>query len=153
MLGHPRDHRLIRRLLDLSLPPGDFVLAGSAPLLAHGLRAGLGDLDVVARGRAWQTAVSLGTPVRAPSGNGLVVRLAGGDIEIFDSWISPRWPVDSLIANADVIEGVRFVSLRESLEWKRRLGRDKDKEDVRLLEAYFRQHPETGRRRVLVGHG
>jgi len=46
--------------------------------------------------------------------------------------------VDALIRDADVIDGVRFVSLRDTLLWKRYLNRDKDKEDIRMLEAYFR---------------
>jgi hypothetical protein len=132
-------HHLIRRVLDLGMPIGDFALAGSAPLLAHGLRSELGDVDVVARGEAWKVAQTFGIVEPAPSGNGSVVRIGGGEIEIFDRWISPDWPVDSLIRHADVIDGIRFVSLRDSLAWKRYLSRDKDRADIRLLEAYFHE--------------
>ena len=144
MLASLRRHPLIRQVLNLGLPAEDFALAGSAPLLAHGMRAELGDVDVVARGRAWQTAQTLGKTVRARSG-GKVVRISGGRIEIFDNWFPPELPVDALIRDADVIDGIRFVSLRDTLVWKRYLNRDKDKEDIRLLEAYFRdRYADTG---------
>ncbi len=48
------EDRLIRRLIklvtELDLDRRDFVIFGSGPLLAHGLRRCIRDLDVVARG-------------------------------------------------------------------------------------------------------
>ena len=144
VLAGLRRHDLIHDVLNLGLPAEDYALAGSAPLLAHGMRAELGDVDVVARGRAWDLAQIFGRPVRARSG-GKVVRLSGGRIEIFDSWFPPELTVDALIRHADVIEGIRFVSLRDTLIWKRYLNRDKDKDDIRLIEAYFRdRYAESG---------
>ena len=139
MLASLRRNRLIRQVLDLGMPPGDFALAGSVPLYAHGLRARLGDVDVVARGKAWDIAQTFEKAGRAPSGIGRVVRIGGGEIEIFDSWVSPEWPIDALIDDAEVIDGIRFVSLRDSLAWKRYMNRDKDLRDIRLLEQYFRE--------------
>ncbi len=124
------------------MPPGDYALAGSAPLYAHGLRPRLRDVDVVARGAAWDIAQKFEKPVRAPSGIGRVVRLGDGEIEIFDRWVAPEWPIDSLIDEAEIIDGIRFVSLRDSLAWKRYLHRTKDAADIRLLEAYFREQEE-----------
>lgn len=144
MLASLRRNRLISQVLDLQMPPGDFALAGSAPLYAHGLRPRLRDLDVVARGVAWDIAQTFDKPVQAPSGIGRVVRIGDGEIEIFDRWVAPEWPIDSLIDDAEVIDGIRFVSLRDSLAWKRYLHRKKDAADIRMLEAYFREHDEYG---------
>ena len=59
-------NRLIRRLDTLEtwlhLDRRDFVIFGSGPLLAHGLRADLRDLDIVARGPTWQRASRYGCP-------------------------------------------------------------------------------------------
>lgn len=146
MLASLRRNRLIRQVLDLRMPSEDYALAGSAPLYAHGLRSRLGDVDVVARGAAWDVARKFGKPTRAPSGIGRVVRVHvgedGGEIEIFDRWVAPEWPIDSLIDEAEVIDGIRFVSLRDSLAWKQYLNRAKDAADIRLLEAYFREQDE-----------
>lgn len=43
-------HSLIRRLTQFNLERDNFVIFGSAPLLAHGIRRNIHDLDVVARG-------------------------------------------------------------------------------------------------------
>ena len=67
MLASLRRNRLIRQVLDLGMPPGDFALAGSTPLYAHGLRSRLRDVDVVARGGAWKIAQTFGKPELAPS--------------------------------------------------------------------------------------
>ena len=54
------ENKLIRRLIkivaELDLDHRDFVIFGSGPLLAHGLRRRIGDLDVVARGPAWHSS-------------------------------------------------------------------------------------------------
>ncbi len=142
MLASLRRNRLIKQVLDLRMPTGDFALAGSAPLYAHGLRPRLRDVDVVARGAAWDIARKFEKPTKAPSGIGRVVRISDGEIEIFDRWVAAEWPIDSLIDDAEVIDGIRFVSLRDSLAWKRYLNRAKDVADIRLLEAYFREQDE-----------
>jgi hypothetical protein len=139
VLASLRRNRLIRQVLDLRMPPGDYALAGSVPLYAHGLRSRLGDVDVVARGAAWDIAQTFEKAVPAPSGIGRVVRIGDGQIEIFDRWVAPEWPIDALIDGAEVIDGIRFVSLRDSLAWKRYLNRAKDVADIRLLEQYFRE--------------
>ena len=49
------ENKLMRRLAmlvtELDLDRRDFVIFGSGPLLAHGLRSGIRDLDIVARGQ------------------------------------------------------------------------------------------------------
>ncbi len=142
MLASLRRNRLIRQVLELGMPPGDFALAGSTPLYAHGLRSRLRDVDVVARGAAWDIAQKFEKAVAAPSGIGQVVRIADGEIEIFNRWVAPEWPIDALIDGAEVIDGIRVVSLRESLAWKRYLNRPKDAADIRMLERYLSEREE-----------
>lgn len=130
-------HTFVRQLLSLGLPSADYVVAGSGPLLAHGLRESVGDLDVVARGRAWKAVLELGEPVVPPSGHGSVVLLFDGNIEVFDRWLPGAPGPDELIAGAETIEGVPFCPLRTVLGWKERSGRDKDRDDVRLIRSYL----------------
>lgn len=60
------EHKLIRRLVELmtelDLDRRDFVIFGSGPLLAHGLRRRISDLDVVARGKVWRRVSTYGFP-------------------------------------------------------------------------------------------
>ncbi|MFC3573384.1 hypothetical protein ACFOZ0_08880 [Streptomyces yaanensis] len=131
-----RRHPFICELLSLDLPSSDYVVAGSGPLLAHGLRQDVSDLDVVARGDAWKIASSMAEATPPPSGHGLMVVLFDGDIEIFDRWLPGTQDADGLIDSAEFIQGIPFCPLSEVMAWKTRSNRDKDKQDIKLLRKY-----------------
>jgi len=132
------DSVFIRLLLTLRLPAADYVVLGSAPLLAVGLKSKVHDLDIVARGEAWRVASECGSIEPARSGRGLRIVLFGGDIEVFDHWIG-FWhtDVDALIDSAQLIDGVPFLPLVDTLAWKRGLGRAKDICDIALIEHHL----------------
>jgi hypothetical protein len=130
---------IFKKLSSLRLPVADYVIFGSAPILAQGLRTSVNDLDILARGAAWEKALSLGPAVAPPSGNGALVSLFGGEIEIFDRWVSDDWKPDGLIDAAELIEGFPFVPLPIVLQWKRRANRTKDQHDIAVLEKYLAQ--------------
>lgn len=123
-------------LRDLHLPVRDYVIFGSAPMYAHGLRQEVADLDVVARRLAWKIVTSLGELMTAPSGNGNMVELYGGQLQFFDQWITPDWDVDKLIDEADSVDGFPFARLSEVLRSKSQANRPKDQEDLNILRAY-----------------
>ncbi|MEU8380699.1 hypothetical protein [Streptosporangium sp. NPDC048865] len=134
------DHPLIREVLSLRLPADDFLVAGSGPLLALGIRDDIGDVDVVARDKAWSRALSLGTPGPAVFGGGVErVQLLDGRIEILNEWFPEIWSVDDLIERSSVVDGVRYASLEDVYHWKRKLDRPKDRKDVILIERYARE--------------
>jgi hypothetical protein len=128
---------LLFRLKTLGLPEKDFAVFGSGPLYVRGIKDSLRDLDLIARGKAWVMATGMGVLSNAPSGYGMVVRLPGAPIEIFDKWTSDEWNVDQLIDCADIIDGLRYVNLREVLKWKKFAARGKDAEDIARLEAFL----------------
>ncbi|MER6950157.1 hypothetical protein ABT294_39680 [Nonomuraea sp. NPDC000554] len=131
------DHPLVQELLSLRLPPDHFVIAGSGPLLAHGIKDDIGDLDVVARDEAWSTALSLGTPTSSPFGAHVQrVVLLDGKIEIFNGWFPESGTVDELMDRSDAIDGLRYESLDDIRRWKRRLDRPKDRADIALIERH-----------------
>lgn len=136
-------HPLIRMLRALDLPADDYVVFGSGPLLAHGLRIQLGDLDVVARRAAWQRLTSMGRVIPAPSGHGQMVRF---QIEATDRWL-PGFDTDDLIDRAERHLGIPFVPLAEVRRSKRLTNRPKDHRDLALINAAARPiypQPEGG---------
>lgn len=128
------DHVLIRLLAGLRLPPSDYVVTGSGPLLAYGLKTTVHDLDLVARGEAWRKAAALGRVTLAASGLGLRVELFDGRIEVFDHWLAGFSDIDAMIDSAVRVQGIPFMSLSDTLRWKRGLGRAKDLADIALIE-------------------
>lgn len=124
------DNPFIARLIEFGLDRDDFVLFGSAPLLAYGLREEIRDLDVVARGDTWRHVSTRGTlGVGAVSGDP-VAHFWGGRIQFSQRWISPAWDPDELIDSAELIEGLRFARLTDVLAYKQVLGRPKDIVDI-----------------------
>lgn len=132
------DHRLVRRLAMLvtmlGLDRRDFVIFGSGPLLAHGLRTQISDLDVVARGRTWEMVAQYGLPTRGNVNDARMASFWGGLIQFSSGWISPDWDTDNIIENAEIIQGMPFARLTDVLRYKRMLGRPKDRYDVALME-------------------
>ncbi len=67
---------------------------------------------------------------------------AGNSIEIYGDWFPGEWSVDELIDTADIVDGIRFVNLASVIEWKKRMGREKDLNDLILIEEYQKKYPE-----------
>lgn len=124
-------HPLIRALSGLDLPADDYVVFGSGPMLAHGLRTQLGDLDIVARGAAWENLTRYCQPQITPSGHGRMVRLV---IEVADRWL-PGFDTDHLIATAERHDGIPFAPLTAVQASKRATARPKDRADLTLLDT------------------
>jgi hypothetical protein len=132
------ENRLVRELVAMDLDPDQFVVFGSAPLLAHGLRTAIRDLDVVARGEVLAWARRAGVPgVGAYSGDP-VWQFSRGRIQFSAGWITPRWDVDELMAEAEVIGGLRWARPSDVLRYKMELLRPKDLADIAKIRAYLR---------------
>lgn len=55
-----KDNSLFKKLISLNLPTEDFAVFGSGPMFAYGLRKSIHDIDLIARGQAWEKAKTLG---------------------------------------------------------------------------------------------
>jgi hypothetical protein len=120
------EHPFFGLLGSLHLPPEDFAIAGSGPLFARGWIAEIGDLDVIARGQAWRRICQRGEVEEAPLASVHRVLLFDGKIEVLDGWFPAIWDVNTLIDEADLISGLRFVKLEVVAETKKMLQRPQD---------------------------
>jgi len=66
-----------------------------------------------------------------------------GNIELWHDWSEWFDNIDLLIDTADLIEGIRFVRLDPVLTLKRKMGRPKDFEDIRLVESFLKSHTDN----------
>lgn len=126
----------------------DFVITGSARMLATGHRRRLSDIDIVARGETWRRTVELvrfgqGYTERTAISGAKVVRLCEGMVEVCDHWFMPESDTDELIDRADDIEGLRYMSLQDLKAYKEHLDRPKDRIDLALLERRTRPAAAT----------
>lgn len=125
------------RLAALALPAGHHAVHGSGVLLAHGLIAEAHDLDLVARGPAWQAACAMKPPRRHITD--LVVQL--DEVEVFDGWMGQD--LDALIGGAELVGGMPCVRLEHVLAFKEQVHRPKDAHHIALIRAHLGLEPAS----------
>ncbi|WP_067966398.1 hypothetical protein [Nocardiopsis trehalosi] len=134
-------HPYFVALRQLELPAGDYVIAGSGPLLAHGIRTEISDLDIVTRRAAWEHVRTMGPVQDAPWEDVQRILLLGGRLEVLNGWFPSMWDVDEFIDSAEFYRGLPFAPLDRVLRWKRRLGRAKDLADIDATLHYLTRVP------------
>ncbi|MFZ2187855.1 MAG: hypothetical protein WAV46_04510 [Candidatus Moraniibacteriota bacterium] len=135
------DHRLFQELKKLSFPAGEYAIFGSGPMWVRGIRESH-DLDIIARGEAWEWAKANGQVTIKENSELECAQFADGNIEVYQDWYPGKWDVDTLIESADMIEGIPFVRLASVIDWKKIMGREKDGEDLILIEEYLTKNNE-----------
>jgi hypothetical protein len=133
-------------LRSLSLPPDDYAVFGSGPLIIRGLIEAENDLDVLSRGPAWARANQIGDLVYLPEHDVEVVSCFDGVITIGTRWAIGDFDVGELIDTAEIIDGLPFVQLEHVIRYKEVAGRPKDLRHLELLEAAgpFDRPPRSG---------
>jgi hypothetical protein len=116
----------------LKLPPGSFVVVGSGPLAALGLRQA-NDIDLLVSRTVYARLKSAGWkehiyPSTQDTG------LAHGDFEVVTSWHGTK--LEDLVDSAVWLDGIAFAHLREVTKWKAKMAREKDLKDLQLIQAY-----------------
>ena len=129
---------IFQKVKSLNLPSGEYIVFGSGPLQAHGIRE-TRDVDILVLSELYEKLKQEGWEERvwetSPPGRFLFK----DDVEVGDSWDygeynpDPNW----LIENAEIINGVPFAPLEEVLKGKKAFGRPKDLEDIKLIEEYL----------------
>lgn len=135
--------RLARLVDELGLDRREFVIFGSGPLLAHGLRTSIRDLDIVARGTAWNSVSRHGFPAIGPISGAPMTLFWGTLIQFSPQWISPDWDTNDLIDRAELIQGLPFAQLADVLAYKQMLRRPKDHPDLKALLDLMGQPDRT----------
>lgn len=125
---------LIERLKSLNLPPDQFALFGSGPMAVRGMREP-GDLDVLVTKELF---IELSKKYPAdPSWHGGKIKAIAEDIDVYDATAAPI-PAKVLIERADVFEGIRFITLEDTIAAKRVQNREKDLRDIEIIEDYLK---------------
>lgn len=137
---------LLSTLLSYGADKRHYAITGSAALIFRGLlppTRKLGDLDVVARGPAWDCFAKQKHPVRVPPYGSKRISITFeefGEIEIFDMWMGDQELTNRLIDTAEwvIFEGISLpLALpQETIRYKLSLQRAKDQIDL----AYLREH-------------
>jgi len=123
---------IMEKLHALNWPPEDYWVVAGAAMVLHGLRAETRDLDLGCTTARADILAAAGVPFRyMEDGSGRWLTLEG-DAEVFENWLCDR---------TELVEGVPVVSLQGLRQMKVALGREKDRRDVALIDAFLRTGP------------
>ncbi|HOA47312.1 MAG TPA: zinc ABC transporter substrate-binding protein [Candidatus Pacearchaeota archaeon] len=122
--------KLLDELRKLDLPDGKYAILGSGPLAVRGIREAR-DLDIIVTDDLYKK-------LQKEYSQNDKIKL--GKIEIFSAngWRSKFGDLTKMIKKAEKIQGLRFVCLEDLIEWKTKLGRPKDLEDIKLIKDYLK---------------
>ena len=130
---------IVSRVKELNFPLGHYVVYGSAVMEAHGIRKSK-DVDILIDEFLYKELRKNGWKIKWNSKRIFICKmLKKDDVECYTNlfWKKYRYSTEYLINRAEYIEGLPFMSIRDYLEYKKYLPRDKDKKDVRLMEDYL----------------
>ncbi|MDJ0791656.1 MAG: hypothetical protein QNJ71_07150 [Acidimicrobiia bacterium] len=129
-----RGSQLFAAVRELDLPIGHYAIFGSGPLIIRGIIDAANDVDVVARGAAWERARRLGEVVTLTEHGVDVASFSDGAVTVGTSWAYGDVDIDDLIDTAEIFDDLPFARLEYVVRYKRAAGRPKDLEHLRLLE-------------------
>jgi len=128
-----REPFVLSKLPELDLQPKQYIVVGSGVLDALGIRKA-NDIDIVVTPQTYNLLDKMGWEPAKDSPS-----LIKDDFEAYLVWDSgdgePNF--EDLMSDHQVIGGFNFVKLSRLLNWKKRVGRPKDSNDVKLIEKYL----------------
>ena len=131
-----------------NLPTDQYAIIGSGPLGIRNLKA-IGDIDLIVTPELWD---ALAKKYGITDTNGVKkIVFPGGIIEAFFEGSFYSAPIDpqaasmaSRIHNAELIDGMPFDSIENVLYYKRKDAREKDLQDIRLIEEWQKKQKFQG---------
>lgn len=144
------NEKLFDNFKKLNLPVEEYAIVSGGPLAIRGLKK-TGDVDVLVSDKLWDELKSKYPLKNIDEEKAQIISL-DEDVDILsfressDEGIGGNPTNDEQIKNAEVINGLSFQSLRDSLWFKYHSEREKDKKDIEIVRGYLAEHPEEAKK-------
>ncbi len=124
---------IFERVKKLGFPTGEYVIIGSGILAALGIRDA-NDIDVAVTPSLLKTLKDTGNWKEEIKWGKLF--LVGDKVDVATqlNWEDYKTTTEEAINTATVINGIPFLNIKETILFKKALGREKDFKDIELLE-------------------
>lgn len=119
----------------LGLSSNEYVIFGSSPMAVRGLLEP-DDFDVLLKPEIFKKLEKMEgwNKNLALSGQDCLTNDDFLDMEFFEKWGPGDWENEIIFENSELINGFRFASLADVKKYKKILNREKDLEDIAILE-------------------
>lgn len=128
---------LIKELDSLNLPTQQYAITSSGCMAVRGLREA-GDIDLVLSDELWNQLAPNHEIIDTPIGKKIKL---SENVEGLGQFKSPPTSTD-MLQNTDHIDGHQYVNLLLVRDLKNQMGRDKDKVDILMIDAYLANTPK-----------
>jgi len=125
---------------ELNLPNEECFIYGSGPLGVREIRE-VNDLDVFVTDDLYEK-LKKKYPQSVKED-----KIQIGEIEIYPPlmwyWEDKVGDLKTVMERAELIDGIRFILLKDLITLKKEMGRQKDFEDIRLIEDYLNKRQDN----------
>ncbi|MCQ4922129.1 hypothetical protein NE686_03455 [Tissierella carlieri] len=119
---------IIKVLRNMNLPLGEYWITSGAGLVIHGVKEATRDIDLGCTTNLVEQYLRKGCKYRVADDNSKIVEVSD-KIEMLENWF-----VDEI----ELIDGLPVGSLESIKKQKSELGREKDINDIRLIDEYIK---------------
>lgn len=137
---------IFAKIKELNFPSGHYIIVGSGILAAKGIRE-TNDLDIVVTPGLFERCRSEGWEVFPWTKKSIPGKdwLKKGIVEVYIQLSRKTGGISAkeLLKNAEIIEGIPFITLESLIDFKREYGRPKDFEDIQIIEAYMEDYNQN----------
>lgn len=118
---------IIEKLKMFPYDSKDYWVITGAAMVLYGIREVTHDIDMGCTADMADKLEKAGYLYKITSDGNRRFKI-GDDIEVFENW---------LFGKVVSVEGIPVISIKGLMEMKQKLGREKDKRDIRLIEEYI----------------
>jgi hypothetical protein len=132
---------IFKEIACLNFPEGEFLVAGSGIMAAKGIRPAY-DLDLVVSENLFEICKGSGWELKPWTKPGIVGRewLKKGNVELLLHLgnMNQGFTLEVLLGEAEIVNGISFLSLERLMEFKALWGRTKDLDDIQLILKHLK---------------
>ena len=130
---------IVQKVKSLDLPTRKYVVIGGASLAARGIREA-NDIDILVLPEVFDDLKNKGFEEKFFENGSSVLKKDVFEIGKKFTVTSYNPPAEVMIKNAEIIDGVAFSDLKQEIEFKKAMGRDKDLRDIELIEEFLEKN-------------
>lgn len=123
--------KYLDEFFELKLPKDGYALFGSACLAIRGIREN-NDIDILVKDELWEKLKKNRNLTGRETLEIGHVEIGGSSNKVFNEPC-----IEQIIDEAEIIDGIRYAKLEHVLFFKKKRGKEKDLQDIKLIEDYL----------------